>query len=359
MLSRRSFIKYAALAGASMCMESCTPVFDPPVSSDTGMPGRDLLNDLIVADAHAHPERFHTIVRREDTIHSLEEMKQARVAVSAFNAVGDHIKYRTGYGWPFHATYQQLSHVRELVKLNQADLVLGRSDIPSPYDPDRPVGAVMAIEGGDALEGKIENLTVFHDYGVRMIGVMHNHNNEIGVHQKSSTDGGLTPFGVKLIETMNDTGMIVDVAHANTRTLQDIARVTQAPLIDSHTSPIPKGRSGGKPTRLRSWNEMEVVAKTGGVIGLWPLAYSHRSHPRTTLQHWAKEIVLMKQRLGIEHCGLGTDGGGGLPQKVRGWTSIASLPNLVLAMLEAGLSRNDVRAFCGGNFIRVLNTCLA
>lgn len=94
------------------------------------------------------------------------------------------------------------------------------------------------------------------------------------------------------------------------------------------------------------------------MICTWPFAYVGKLSERTTLRHWAEEIAMMKSRLGIEHCGLGTDGGGGLLRVVDGWNSIESLPRLIEAMREAGLSQNDVSDFVGGNFLRVLHKCL-
>ena len=217
----------------------------------------------------------------------------------------------------------------------------------------------MAIEGGDALEGKLTNLDAFHQEGVRLMTVVHDRDNEIGCNQRSGTDGSLTPFGVQVIERMNELGMVVDVAHTKTATLKGIAEVCAVPLVDSHTSPFLPGAERSGPRRLRTWPEMELVAKSGGVVCTWPLAYSGKNSERTTLRHWAEEIVHMKARLGIEHCGLGTDGGGGLPRFISGWESIASLPELISALRQAGLSEDDIAAFVGGNFLRVLGACLA
>jgi membrane dipeptidase len=186
---------------------------------------------------------------------------------------------------------------------------------------------------------------------------LHDHNNEIGFNQRSQSDGPLKPFGIQVVEKMNELGMIIDVAHAKTQTLKSIAKISAIPLVDSHTSPDPLDRPLST-SRMRNWNEMELVAKTGGVICTWPLAYAIGNYQRTTLIDWAKEIVKMKQRLGIEHVGLGTDGGGNLPQKVNGWKSISSLPKLIVAMRSVGLSQNEIAAFVGDNFLRVLNRCL-
>ncbi len=99
---------------------------------------------------------------------------------------------------------------------------------------------------------------------------------------------------------------------------------------------------------------MELIAKTGGVICTFPYAYSLR----TTLKHWAEEIVEIKKRFGIDHVGLGTDGDGNF-QNVKGWDSILSLPKLIGAMRTAGLSQDDIAAYTGGNFLRVLKQILS
>jgi microsomal dipeptidase-like Zn-dependent dipeptidase len=77
-----------------------------------------------------------------------------------------------------------------------------------------------------------------------------------------------------------------------------------------------------------------------------------------TFRDWAREILEVKQRIGIDHVGLGTDGGGGLPARIAGYRNIMDLPKLAGAMLEVGLTWEDVRAYMGGNVERVLKTCL-
>jgi membrane dipeptidase len=220
-------------------------------------------------------------------------------------------------------------------------------------------GAAAGIEGGDALEGRLRNLDAFHDEGVRMMTLVHDRDNEIGCNQRSGTDGPLSRFGVQVVERMNSLGMLVDVAHAKGGTLKGIAEVCARPLVDSHTSPLAPGEDGPGLRRLRPWPEMELIAKTGGIVCTWPFAYAGNRSQRTTLGHWAREIAEMKRRLGIEHCGLGTDGGGGLPRLVEGWSTIDSLPGLMAAMRDAGLTPDDIAAFVGGNLLRLLEGCLA
>lgn len=91
-----------------------------------------------------------------------------------------------------------------------------------------------------------------------------------------------------------------------------------------------------------------------GVVCLWPLATSSRQ----TIADWATEISSIKTNLGIEHVALGTDGRGVLPAMVSGYQSISDLPELADAMREIGLTENDIKAFFGGNMLRILENCI-
>lgn len=319
----------------------------------------DAWRDVLVADPHAHPEFIAGSRQLDPTTPTLGTLAAARVALSAFAAVGDRVRLRNSGGSPFGDTRSQLLGPARFVESARLRAVLRRVDVAALRPAPEIAWGLLAIEGGDALEGRIENLDAFFDEGVRMLTLVHDRDNELGFNQRSRADGPLTPFGVRVVERMNERGMLVDVAHAGRETLKSIAEVSKVPVVDSHTSPFLPNEDGRGPRRQRTWQEMEWVARTGGVVCTWPLAVSGAQSERSTLVHWADEVVRMKSRLGIEHCGLGTDGGGSLPVVVRGWDSIASWPALASAMLRAGLSRDDVAAFLGGNFLRVLGRALA
>ena len=349
-MKRRQFLGTCVSAGlaATFRMSLC-------VAAEQG----ETFRDLLIADPHAHPDQMHGSRRYDPTTPSVSTLKSARVALCAFAAVGDTTFYRGTGGMPFSDTQNQLSWVRRLVEKGELRLVLGRDDLRAlKPSPEVPYG-LLAIEGGDALEGRLDNLDAFFRDGVRMITLIHDRDNELGFNQRSGSDGPLTAFGVQVVERMNELGLLIDVAHAKTATLKSIVETSKVPVIDSHTSPYLPGEEGRGPRRLRSWQEMEWVAKTGGVVCTWPYAFSGKHSERLSLLQWAEEIVRMKSRLGIEHCGLGTDGGGGLPQVVKGWDSIVSWPALAAALLEAGLNRDEVAAFLGGNFLRVLEKALS
>jgi microsomal dipeptidase-like Zn-dependent dipeptidase len=326
---------------------------------------QNLLQNIRIIDAHAHPDQFHkTSPSRIDQSSTLAGIKALGMAASSFAAVGDR---SNPYGTPlsyYQSAKVQLRNVQDLAKANQVKLILKASDVPPGMGFDHVPGAILAIEGGDPLEGKPDRVDEFYHLGVRMITLVHYRNNELGDimmgwggKKVDPVAKGLTPAGRKVLERMQGLGMVVDVAHAHPLTLKDIAEMTGKPLVDSHTSVCPYEDSP-RCGRMRSWKDMEWVARTGGVVCTWPWALRRGAFFRKTFLDWAKEIWEMKKRLGIDHVGLGTDGGGSIPRFVDGYRDVRDLVHLISAMQEVGLSAKDIRSYMGGNSYRVLEKCL-
>ena len=103
---------------------------------------------------------------------------------------------------------------------------------------------------------------------------------------------------------------------------------------------------------------MELVAKGDGVVCTWPFSY-RGEFERVTFLDWAKETLEMKKRLGMDHVGLGTDGGGQIPSLIEGYRDVRDLIHLVAAMQEVGFSSEEIGAYMGGNFYRVLRSCIS
>jgi membrane dipeptidase len=287
------------------------------------------------------------------------------MAASAFAAVGDLEFFGKGSFVPFYQSSKaQLQRVQALVKAGKVKLVLKASDVPAAGNPEDLPGAILAIEGGDPLDGKPERVDEFYRMGVRIITVVHYRNNELGdimaVYGSKNPgpyQNGLTQAGKKVVERMQEVGMVVDVAHAHPKTLQGIVEMNPRPLLDSHTSPCPS-QDLRRCHRQRTWRDMELIVKTGGVVCTWPFGFDRPDQRRKTFADWAGEILEMKKRLGMDHVGLGTDGGGGIPRFIEGYRDVRDLTRLVGAMQDAGLSPEDIRAYMGGNVFRVLQKCI-
>ena len=363
-MNRREFLRYSAFCSLSVSLASFFP------STNTFSESTDdkvLLKGLQIIDAHAHPDRYVRDSRQMDNTSTLKAIKKLGMVASCFAAVGDSVFLSQGRqpGTEYGSTKNQLEYwIKGPIRRGNLNLVLKASEIPDAVDEKTPPGAILAIEGGDALEGKPDRVDEFYRLGVRMITLVHYRNNELGDIMKMHGNlnpgpghNGLSPAGQKVVERMQQLGMVVDVAHADAITLRQIVEMSSRPLVDSHTSPC-TGEDPLKCDRFRTWNDMELIAKTGGVVCTWPLAYRGGAISRMTFLDWAKEILEMKRRLGMEHVGLGTDGGGNLPRLIESYRDICDLVKLVKAMQEVDFSRDEISAYMGGNFYRVLRNCI-
>ncbi len=359
-MNRRLFLKVIGLSTLALGSQDVFAFFGTPKLTDEQTA---LLKGLKIIDAHAHPDRYLTDHRFIDNSSTVKAMAEMGMAASVFSAVGDRVYLSKGRmpGSEHQSSMIQLDFWKDdIVKSGQVKLILKTSDLSQNTVP----GCLLAIEGGDPLAGNPDRVNEFYDYGVRMITLIHYSNNQLGDCMKNWTgmnpgpkNNGLTPAGRKVIERMQEMGMVVDVAHADSLTLKHIGEVTQQPVIDSHSHPCSQDNAN-KCGRFRTWKDMEVVAKTGGVVCTWTWGMTQGKTKRETFRDWAAEILEMKKRIGMEHVGLGTDGGGGIPRFIQGYRDIRDLSHLVAAMQEKGFTREEIAAYMGGNTCRVLEACI-
>ncbi|MEW6185055.1 MAG: membrane dipeptidase [Thermodesulfobacteriota bacterium] len=344
-MKRRDFIKAGVTGGLAWGLS-------PDLLSAAGERSpafRKPIEGMSLWDAHAHPHSFFS-GQPDPTTPTIAMMKSMGMKVCVFAAVGDRTypsRSRFEQGTPLFDTARQLDQVLRWAREGEIRLIRTKADLDQLKKGD--LGAIVGIEGGDALEGHLKNLDYFFDaYAVRIITLMHDRTNEIGGHQRAlNNDQGLTSFGRQLVRRMNQLGMLIDLAHAGGNTLKDVCALSSKPVLDSHTSPA----TGEEPSgRLRSWPEMKGIAERGGLICTWPFAFPGRE----TLKDWASEISTLKTRLGLAHVALGTDGGGRLPKTIEGYRNILDLPKLIEALEEAGFTRKEIQAFMGGNLERVV-----
>ncbi len=358
-MNRRQFLQALGLSTLALGSIEALAFADPRRPNDD----RKLLEGLRIIDAHAHPERYLSEGQRPENSSTVRAMMEMGMAASVFAAVGDRVFLSGGRlpGSEYDNTKIQLDHWKEdVVGSGQVKLVLKSSDIPPSSSPGSVPGCILAIEGGDALEGNPDRVKEFHAYGVRVITLLHFSNNPLGDCMQDfgspglrPRNGGLTTAGQKIVERMQELGRLVDVAHADSLTLRQICEITRRPVLDSHSNPCAledTNRCG----RFRTWKDMETVARAGGVVCTWTWGMTRGKSKRETFRDWAAEIAEMKKRIGMDHVGLGTDGGGGIPRFVKGYRDIRDLSHLVAAMQETGFTREEIAAYMGGNTLRVL-----
>mgnify|MGYP000300612364 CR=1 FL=1 len=212
------------------------------------------------------------------------------------------------------------------------------------------IAALLAVENSDALEGSLNVLRMLFKLGVRSIGLTHNPRSLAadGVGE-ARTGGGLTNFGVQLIEEMNRLGVLVDLAHISERGFWDALEVSKEPVIVSHGN----CKALCEHRRNLDDDQIEGLADKEGVIGV--TFVPSFVHPKTpSLQRLLDHIDHIVRVAGVDHVGIGSDfdGGGTLLKDAT------ELPKITEGLLKRGYSRDDVEKILGGNFIRVLSKVL-
>lgn len=128
------------------------------------------------------------------------------------------------------------------------------------------LACLLAIEGGEALEGKLAHLRNAYRLGVRLLTLTWNFRNDLASGQMEGAEGGLSRFGREAVEEMNRLRMLVDVSHLNEPGFWDVIEVsTSPPIIASHSNA--KGLCDHPPRNL-SDEQIRSIADGGGVIGV-------------------------------------------------------------------------------------------
>lgn len=230
----------------------------------------------------------------------------------------------------------------------QLEILLTRGDLQRLLEQraggESRIGLLLAIEGGQVLEGRLDNLRVLHAAGYRMLGLAHFLDTELAGSAHGRDRGGLTQTGRDAIALAQSLGMAIDASHASSAAVDELLRTSKAPIVFSHG-----GAEATCPQHGRNLDDATLrrLAANGGVmgVGLWEQAICGQDLGAflDTVDHAVKVA-------GVDHVALGSDFDGGIaaPIDAAGW------PQVTAGLLERGYNTNDVGKLMGGNAVRVL-----
>ena len=209
------------------------------------------------------------------------------------------------------------------------------------------VAALLATEGLQVLEGELRNVDTLHAAGFRLLGLTHFFDNAVAGSAHGVSRGGLTPLGREVVRRAEALGMLIDVAHASPRAVDDVLAMATRPVIVSHTG-VQATCPG--PRNLTD-DQLRRVAATGGLVGIgyWDGAVCEIG-PAST----ARAVAHAVRVAGADHVALGSDFDGATTTPF----DAAGLAQVTQALLDAGLSVDDVGKVMGGNVLRVLMATL-
>jgi len=351
--SRAAIDRRQALGGIAatlLAATGCAPTATPAQKTA----GAALVDETISIDLHSHPGMVRPLARASMDGH-IERLTSGRVRASLFAAVADGAVltispsgriYAQREPQPqelYRSTYAQLAAVRARVAAGKLTLIERMADLERARSGGRPT-AILAVEGGDFLEGRLDRVQEAYDRGIRSIQLVHYRVNELGDIQTEPTrHGGLTPFGRDVIREMNRLGMLVDVAHATMDGVRAAAETSSKPLMLSHTVVDVPGLA-----RAVSREHARLVAQGGGVVGVFPVAFGGLG-----FSGYIDHLSRMADAVGIDHVAIGTDMDG-IPFRIATFDDYSEWPSIPTALLARGYSRTDVAKVIGGNAARVL-----
>ncbi|MBI3974923.1 MAG: membrane dipeptidase [Armatimonadetes bacterium] len=208
------------------------------------------------------------------------------------------------------------------------------------------IAAVLAVEnGGDAIEGDVEQVDRLSRAGVRMMSLTWNQANLAADGALESRHGGLTPLGRRVVERMQTLGIVIDVSHLSPQAFWEVLAASRGPLVATHSN----ADAVQSHRRNLSDAQLRALAARGGVVGVnfYPPFLG-----AATLERVVAHIDHMVKVMGVDHVALGSDFDG-ITQVPQGLEDVSRLPNLTAALLARGYRPEEVQKILGGNALRV------
>lgn len=288
------------------------------------------------------------------------------------------------------ATFEQIDTAKRVVAAHPDafGLAFTADEVEAVFKSGR-IASLIGMEGGYSIDDSVGLLREFYRAGARYMTLTHS---KTTTWADSATDapkwGGLNAYGEAVVKEMNRLGMMVDLSHVSEDTMIDAMRVSDAPVIFSHSSAravtahprnVPDRvlrmmpQDGGvvminlapqfvseavrawgadrlaEDARLKSMNPGDPAAVEQGMKD-WVSAHPT---PRATLADVVAHIQHVREVAGVDHVGLGADfdGIGSLPEGMNG---VDAYPRILAALMDAGWTEADIRKIAGENVLRVM-----
>jgi membrane dipeptidase len=216
----------------------------------------------------------------------------------------------------------------------------------------------LHMEGAEAIDPDLDALEVFHAAGLGSLGICWSRPNRFGhgvpfaFPSSPDTGPGLTDLGKALVRACNELKILVDLSHLNEAGFWDVAAVSDAPLVATHSNVHAISAS----TRNLTDRQLDAIRDSDGLVGLnFHVGFLNpdgERDPGIPLSLMVDHLDALVEKLGEERVGLGSDFDGATMPRAIG--DAAGLPNLIAAMRERGYGEALLRKIAYENWLRVL-----
>ncbi|MGH9337897.1 MAG: dipeptidase, partial [Vicinamibacteria bacterium] len=170
---------------------------------------------------------------------------------------------------------------------------------------ERRIAWVASVEGAAPIENELDRVEILYGFGVRAMGITYSESNSLGSGLKEARDGGLTAFGKRVVERMNQVGMLIDCSHCGDLTTLDVIEASRKPIVLSHIG----ARALWNTNRMAPDDVLKSCADKGGIIGIEAAPHTTltAAHPRHDLESYMEHFEYVKDLVGIDHVSFGPD----------------------------------------------------
>jgi membrane dipeptidase len=279
--------------------------------------------------------------------------------------LGERDGMRVGFPRPLTLEYAQRTSMAELGILfrlerdsqRQLRIVRGVTDVETCLD-EGAIGAVIHFEGAEAIDARLDLLPVYYAMGLRSVGPVWSRANDFGegvpylFPHSPDTGPGLTDQGKALVRACNEVGILVDVSHLNEKGFWDIAALSTAPLVATHSNahaltPTPRNLTD---------RQLDAIRDSGGIVGVnfsvGFLRFDGQDAEDAPMERIVAHFQYLADRMGIDHVGFGADLDGARVPACVG--DVTGLPRVVDALRSAGFDDAALEKVTHQNWVRVL-----
>lgn len=224
------------------------------------------------------------------------------------------------------------------------------------------LAALCHLEGAEPIDRELEALDLYYEAGLRSLGIVWSRTNRFATGVPFAFDRtpdigpGLTAAGRELVRRCNELGIMLDVSHLNERGFWDLARITTAPIVATHSNAWALTKS----TRNLTDEQLAAIRDSDGLVGLnfgtpFLRPDGERSED-TPVTRMREHIDYLVEKLGIDRVAFGSDFDGVvIPKEIGG---VHGLPRLIGELRGAGYDEDAVEKLAWRNWIRVLRTTI-
>ncbi|MFA1674604.1 dipeptidase [Rhizobium mongolense] len=221
------------------------------------------------------------------------------------------------------------------------------------------IAAIMHMEGAEAIDPNLDALYAFHKMGLRSVGPVWSRPNAFGhgvpfAFPASPDIGpGLTDAGKALVKACNELKIIVDLSHLNEKGFDDVASISDAPLVATHSN----AHAVTPLSRNLTDRQLAKIRETKGMVGLNFVSVFLRPDgkrsPDITFEPVLRHLDHLIDKLGEDHVGFGSDFDGAtkMPDPIR---DVTGLPRIIDALRDHGYSEELIAKLAHENWIRLL-----